>query len=108
MAKTLGLTGTHYADVNGLPNPDEYTTVRDLATLAHHLIADFPQYYHYESEIDFTFNGIKQGNRNPLLYKDLGVDGVKTGHTDEAGYGITISALRAAAASSSCCRAWRR
>lgn len=94
MAKKLGLTGTHYADVNGLPAPGEYTTVRDLATLARHLIADFPQYYHYEAVKEFTYNGIKQGNRNPLLYKDLGVDGVKTGHTDEAGYGITISAVR--------------
>lgn len=94
MAKTLGLTGSHYADVNGLPDPGEYTTVRDLATLARHLITDFPQYYFYFAEKDFTFNGIKQGNRNPLLYKDIGVDGVKTGHTEEAGYGLTVSALR--------------
>jgi serine-type D-Ala-D-Ala carboxypeptidase (penicillin-binding protein 5/6) len=93
-AKTLGLTNTHFADVDGLPDPGEYTTTRDLATLARHLILDFPEYYHYESEKDFTFNGIKQGNRNPLLYKDLGVDGLKTGHTEEAGYGVAISAIR--------------
>ena len=62
--------------------------------LAAHLIRDFPEYYHYESEKEFTYNGIKQGNRNPLLYKNIGVDGMKTGHTEEAGYGITVSALR--------------
>ena len=67
---------------------------RDLATLARHLIADFPEYYHYESEKEFTYNGIKQGNRNPLLYKDIGVDGIKTGHTEEAGYGVAVSAMR--------------
>jgi serine-type D-Ala-D-Ala carboxypeptidase (penicillin-binding protein 5/6) len=94
MAQSLGLKNTHYANVDGLPDPGEYTTARDLTTLARHLIADFPTYYHYEAEKDFTYNGIKQGNRNPLLYKDLGVDGIKTGHTEEAGYGVTISAVR--------------
>ena len=59
-----------------------------------HLIQDFPQYYRYESEKEFIFNGIKQGNRNPLLYKDLGADGIKTGHTEEAGYGLVGSAVR--------------
>jgi D-alanyl-D-alanine carboxypeptidase (penicillin-binding protein 5/6) len=93
-AKRLGLSDTHYADVDGLPDPQEYTTAHDLAMLARHLIADFPDHYHYESEKDFTYNGIKQGNRNPLLYKNLGVDGLKTGHTEEAGYGLTVSALR--------------
>jgi D-alanyl-D-alanine carboxypeptidase (penicillin-binding protein 5/6) len=93
-AKKMGLTGTHFADVDGLPSPDEYTTPRDLSTIALRLIADFPEYFKYDSEKDFTFNGIKQGNRNPLLYKDLGVDGLKTGHTEEAGYGITITAQR--------------
>ncbi|HUK60106.1 MAG TPA: D-alanyl-D-alanine carboxypeptidase family protein [Stellaceae bacterium] len=94
VAKQLGLDHSHFADVDGLPDPQEYTTARDLATLAHHLIADFPDYYHYESEKDFTYNGIKQGNRNPLLYKDIGVDGIKTGHTEEAGYGVAISGVR--------------
>jgi serine-type D-Ala-D-Ala carboxypeptidase (penicillin-binding protein 5/6) len=94
MAKKLGLDHTHFADVDGLPDPQEYTTARDLSTLAIHLIRDFPEYYHYESEKDFTYNGIKQGNRNPLLYKDPTVDGIKTGHTEEAGYGVAISALR--------------
>ena len=93
-AERLGLKGTHYADVDGLPDPEEYTTPRDLAVLARHLITDFPQFYHYDSEKEFTYNNIKQGNRNPLLYKDLGVDGLKTGHTQEAGYGLTASAIR--------------
>jgi len=94
-ARDLGLTGSHFANVNGLPDPDEYMTARDLATLARHLIADFPEYYHYDSEKDFTYSGIKQGNRNPLLYEDIGADGLKTGHTDEAGYCLTASVIRA-------------
>lgn len=93
-AKKLGLKDSHYADVNGLPSPDHYMSVRDLATLTWHLIHDYPQFYHYEAEKDFTYNGIKQGNRNPLLYKDLGADGVKTGHTEEAGYSLVGSAVR--------------
>ncbi|HYL48995.1 MAG TPA: D-alanyl-D-alanine carboxypeptidase family protein [Stellaceae bacterium] len=93
-AKELGMTGSHFADVDGLPDPDEYMTAHDLAILARHLITDFPEYYHYDSQKEFTFNGIKQGNRNPLLYTDSTVDGLKTGHTDEAGYCLTASALR--------------
>jgi D-alanyl-D-alanine carboxypeptidase (penicillin-binding protein 5/6) len=93
-AQKFGLKNTHFTDVDGLPDPDEYSSVRDLATIALRLIKDFPEYYHYDSEKEFTYNGIKQGNRNPLLYKDLGVDGLKTGHTESAGYGITVSAVR--------------
>jgi len=93
-AKELGMTGSHFADVDGLPDPDEYMTAHDLAILARHLITDFPEYYHYDSQKEFTFNGIKQGNRNPLLYTDSTADGLKTGHTDEAGYCLTASALR--------------
>jgi len=93
-AQGLGMTGSHFANVNGLPDPDEYMTARDLATLARHLISDFPQYYHYDSEKDFTYGGIKQENRNPLLFEDIGVDGLKTGHTDEAGFCLTASAIR--------------
>ena len=93
-AQQLGLTGSHFANVTGLPDPDEYMTARDLAMLAKRLIIDFPEYYHYDSEKEFTYNGIKQGNRNPLLYKDLGADGMKTGHTEEAGYGLTASVVR--------------
>jgi serine-type D-Ala-D-Ala carboxypeptidase (penicillin-binding protein 5/6) len=93
-AQKLGLKDSHFANVDGLPNPDEYVTAHDLAMLAARLIRDFPEYFHYDSEKEFTYNNIKQGNRNPLLYKDIGVDGMKTGHTDEAGYGITVTALR--------------
>jgi D-alanyl-D-alanine carboxypeptidase (penicillin-binding protein 5/6) len=93
-AQKLGLKDSHFADVDGLPDPEEYMTAHDIAMLGVHLIRDFPEYYHYDSEKEFTYNGIKQGNRNPLLYKDIGVDGLKTGHTDEAGYGVAISAVR--------------
>jgi D-alanyl-D-alanine carboxypeptidase (penicillin-binding protein 5/6) len=93
-AQKLGLKDSHFADVDGLPDPEEYMTARDIALLGAHLIHDFPEYYHYDSEKEFTYNNIKQGNRNPLLYKDSTVDGLKTGHTDEAGYGVAISALR--------------
>jgi len=93
-AQKLGMKDSHFANVDGLPNPDEYVTARDLATLARDMIRDFPEYFHYDSEKEFTYNNIKQGNRNPLLYKDLGVDGMKTGHTEEAGYGITVTAQR--------------
>jgi D-alanyl-D-alanine carboxypeptidase (penicillin-binding protein 5/6) len=94
VAQEIGLTGSHFANVTGLPDPDHYMTARDLATLAKHIIQDYPQYYKFESEKEFTYNGIKQGNRNPLLYKDLGADGLKTGHTDEAGYCLVGSAVR--------------
>lgn len=93
-AREIGLTGSRFANVTGLPHPDHYMTARDLATLARRIISDFPEYYHYDSEKEFTYNGIKQGNRNPLLYKDIGADGLKTGHTEEAGYGLTASVVR--------------
>jgi serine-type D-Ala-D-Ala carboxypeptidase (penicillin-binding protein 5/6) len=93
-AREIGLNGSHFVNVTGLPSPDHYMTAKDLAMLAKRLIQEFPEYYHYDSERDFTYNGIKQGNRNPLLYKDLGADGLKTGHTEEAGYGLTASVLR--------------
>jgi len=94
MAPKIGLKDSHFASVDGLPDPDHYMTARDLATLGEHLIKDLPEYYHYFSEIDFTYHGIKQGNRNPLLYKNSGADGIKTGHTDEAGFGLTVSVKR--------------
>jgi serine-type D-Ala-D-Ala carboxypeptidase (penicillin-binding protein 5/6) len=93
-AQEIGLTGSHFANVTGLPDPDHYMTAHDLAILARHIITDYPEFYKFESEKEFTYNGIKQGNRNPLLYKDLGADGLKTGHTDEAGYCLTGSAVR--------------
>lgn len=93
-AKQLGMNSTHFVDATGWPDPDHYSTARDLATLAEHLIRDFPQYYHYDAEKTFTYHGIKQGNRNPLLYRDMGVDGLKTGHTEAGGYGLAASAIR--------------
>jgi D-alanyl-D-alanine carboxypeptidase (penicillin-binding protein 5/6) len=93
-AGEIGLKNSHFADVNGLPNPDHWMTARDLATLAIRTINDFPEYYHYYSEKEFTFSGIEQGNRNPLLYTTPGTDGLKTGHTDEAGYSLTASVRR--------------
>src|SRR5262249_39134957 len=71
-AQEIGLKDSHFANVDGLPNPDHWMTARDLATLAMRTIQDFPDYYHYYGEKEFNFNNIHQGNRNPLLYKDLG------------------------------------
>src|SRR5437763_7505636 len=102
-AKEIGLKDSHFANVDGLPDPDHYMTARDLATLALRTIKDFPEFYHYYGEKEFRFHtvaannrevDINQGNRNPLLYKDLGADGLKTGHTEEAGYSLLGSAVR--------------
>ena len=93
-ARELGLTGSNFTNATGWPDPDHYMTVRDLAILAKHMIDDFPEYYPMFKEKEFVFNGTRQGNRNPLLYKDTGTDGIKTGHTDEAGFGVTASAVR--------------
>src|SRR5215831_6238777 len=93
-AKEIELTNSHFTNVAGLPDPDHYMTARDLATLAIRTIKDFPEYYHYYGQIDYEFNNIKQGNRNPLLYKGVGADGLKTGHTEEAGYSLTASVRR--------------
>jgi serine-type D-Ala-D-Ala carboxypeptidase (penicillin-binding protein 5/6) len=93
-AKEIGLKDSHFANVTGLPDPNEWMTAQDLMTLGMHIINDFPEYYHYFSEKDFNFNSIDQGNRNPLLYKNLGADGLKTGHTDESGYSLIGSVVR--------------
>lgn len=94
-AKELGMTNSHFMNSNGMPDPEHYSTARDLATLAERLVEDFPEYYHFFGELEYTYNGIKQGNRNPLLYRaGLGVDGLKTGHTDAGGYGLCASAQR--------------
>lgn len=93
-AKELGLTQSHFDNPHGLEDPKQLMTAHDVAWLAHHLIADFPDYYHYFSEKEFVFNGIKQGNRNPLLYKDPTVDGLKTGHLSISGYSVAVSAKR--------------
>lgn len=93
-ARSLGMSGTHFMNSDGLPDPDHYSTVRDLATLARALIRDHPQHYAIYSEKSFRFNNIDQPNRNRLLWRDRTVDGVKTGHTKEAGYCLIASALR--------------
>jgi D-alanyl-D-alanine carboxypeptidase (penicillin-binding protein 5/6) len=93
-AKEIGLKDSHFTNVSGLPDPDHWMTARDLTTLAMRTIKDFPEYYHYYSQIDYEFNNIKQGNRNPLLYKNVGADGLKTGHTEEAGFSLTASVVR--------------
>jgi serine-type D-Ala-D-Ala carboxypeptidase (penicillin-binding protein 5/6) len=93
-AKEIGMRDSHFANVDGLPNPEHWMTARDLATLAVRTIQDFPEYYKYYSEKEFKFNNINQGNRNPLLYKDNGADGLKTGHTEEAGYSLVGSIKR--------------
>jgi len=93
-AEQLGMKNTHFMNSNGLPDPNHYSTAYDLAILTYHLIHDFPEYYHYFSQIDFTYNGIKQGNRNPLLYRNIGADGLKTGHTDVGGFGMIGTAIQ--------------
>ena len=92
--REIGLTGSSFANATGWPDPNQRMTARDLATLAVRIITDFPEYYHYYSEKEFTYAGIRQSNRNPLLYKSLGADGLKTGHTEEAGYGLAASAIQ--------------
>lgn len=92
VGKEIGLTGSHFTNATGLPEDEHQMTAHDLATLAERLIADFPEYYHYFSLREYTYNNIKQQNRNRLLDRNIGVDGLKTGHTEDAGYGITLSA----------------
>jgi D-alanyl-D-alanine carboxypeptidase (penicillin-binding protein 5/6) len=93
-AKELGLTSSQFRNASGLPEDGHYMTVRDISTLGRHIIHDFPEYYKIYSQKEFTYNKIKQGNRNPLLYDSTGADGLKTGHTDAAGYGLAASVKR--------------
>ncbi len=93
-ARQIGLTRSTFKNASGWPEPGHMMTARDLSVLARHLIADFPDYYPLFSQMEFVFNGIKQGNRNPLLYGTPGSDGLKTGHTEAAGYGLTASVKR--------------
>jgi len=90
-AAELGMNNTHFVNVNGLPDPNHFSTVHDLALLGIALIRDFPEYYHYHSEKQFTYNDIAQYNKNVLL-GDNGVDGIKTGYTSAGKYGIVASA----------------
>jgi D-alanyl-D-alanine carboxypeptidase (penicillin-binding protein 5/6) len=93
-ARRLGMQASNFVNSDGLPAPDHYTTARDVATLANALIRDFPQYYPLFSLREFVWNNIRQGNRNTLLGKDPSVDGLKTGHTDSAGFCLASSANR--------------
>src|SRR5918996_1994983 len=93
-AHELGLTNTTLKNASGWPDPDHLMSVRDLATLAGIIISEYPEYYQIFSETEFEFGGILQYARNPLLRRDVGADGLKTGHTEDAGYGLTASATR--------------
>jgi D-alanyl-D-alanine carboxypeptidase (penicillin-binding protein 5/6) len=94
VADSMGMTNTHYANASGLPDPDHYTTATDLAIIARAVIRDHPEFYKMYSEREFTFNGITQKNRNKLLWRDESVDGMKTGHTEAAGYCLVSTAVR--------------
>ena len=93
-SKRLALTGSHWVNSAGLPDPSHYTTARDLGLLSAAIIREFPDYYRWYSQRSFTYHGIKQDNRNGLLERDPTVDGLKTGHTESAGYCLASSALR--------------
>ncbi|MFA5530251.1 MAG: D-alanyl-D-alanine carboxypeptidase family protein [Thiohalomonadaceae bacterium] len=93
-ARDLGMLSTHFVNATGLPDAEHYSTARDLALLTRALIREFPEYYRWYSEKSYTWNKIQQYNRNRLLWSDDSVDGVKTGHTDAAGYCLVSSAQR--------------
>ena len=93
-ARKLGLTNSHFTNATGLPDPDQYVTAQDLAKLARHIVYDDPEFYPIFSETEFTWNKIRQHNRNPLLDMNIGADGLKTGFTDASGYGLVASAVR--------------
>ena len=85
-AQRMGMKNTHFANPHGLPSPENYSTAHDLSILASHVIKDFPEFYKIDSVKEFTYNKIKQQNRNRLLWLDPTVDGMKTGHTEASGY----------------------
>lgn len=93
-AGLLGMKNSHFMDVNGLPDPGHYSSARDLSILGRALVNDFPQDYQWYSQKWFTYNNIRQPNRNRLLWSDSSVDGIKTGHTDDAGFCLVASAKR--------------
>jgi len=93
-AKEIGLTNSRFANATGWPHPNQLMSARDLAELSRLLITQFPELYKIFNEKTFTYSKIKQSNRNPLLYRNIGSDGLKTGHTEAAGYGLTASAIR--------------
>jgi len=93
-ARELGMNESTFANATGWPHPNHRMSARDLITLSRRMIEQFPEYYHYFAETDFTWDKVAQRNRNPLLYLDIGADGLKTGHTEEAGYGLVGSAVQ--------------
>ena len=93
-AKELGMTKSNFVNSTGLPHKDHYTTARDIARISRAMIEEFPEYYQWYSEREFTYNEITQYNRNKLLWRDESVDGLKTGHTESAGYCLVTSAER--------------
>jgi D-alanyl-D-alanine carboxypeptidase (penicillin-binding protein 5/6) len=93
-AAKIGLTGSHFTNPTGLPDPEQHVTARDLAKIARYIIDEFPEFYKIYSETEFTWNKIRQLNRNPLLSMNIGADGMKTGFTEESGYGLVGSAVR--------------
>jgi len=93
-SQRLGMVNTHFRNSMGLPEPEHHTTARDLAILTRTMIREFPEYYKWHAIKEFVYNNIKQTNRNRLLWRDPTVDGVKTGHTEGAGYCLVTSALR--------------
>ncbi|QVL47631.1 MAG: D-alanyl-D-alanine carboxypeptidase [Thiocapsa sp.] len=93
-AQRLGMTGSHFTNPHGLPDPELYITARDIATVAMAIIREFPEFYAWYSTREFTFNGITQQNRNPMLRRDETADGVKTGYTQAAGYCLVSSSKR--------------
>jgi D-alanyl-D-alanine carboxypeptidase (penicillin-binding protein 5/6) len=93
-AQRLGMEHTHFVNSTGLPHDDHYTTPTDIAKAAMATIREFPEYYAWYREKSFVYNGIKQHNRNKLLWRDESVDGMKTGHTEAAGYCLVASAQR--------------
>ena len=93
-AAELGMTGSTFVNATGWPHPNHKMSARDLLFLTQRMITEFPEFYPYFAETEFTWDGVTQQNRNPLLYLDIGADGLKTGHTEEAGYGLTGSAMR--------------
>jgi len=93
-AELLGMRDTHFTNATGLPDPEHYTTARDVALLSVATVRDFPDYYAWYSEKEYTFNNIRQHNRNTLLWRDPAIDGLKTGHTESAGYCLAASAKR--------------
>jgi D-alanyl-D-alanine carboxypeptidase (penicillin-binding protein 5/6) len=92
-AKALGLTHSYFKNSTGWPDPEQHMSSRDIATLSGRIIRDFPAYYHYDEEKSFRYNGIDQGNRNPMVQKGT-ADGLKTGHTEAGGYGLVVSSKR--------------